>query len=103
LNAVLNACTVGISVVVSETVKSGMDRLFDQIKSGGLDSLTTSERWYLGLYWLGAETQNGGLHQYFFNDGGRFAPEAMRGLEAVGADEAAKILRQAMDIFPRGV
>ena len=47
-----------------------------------------------------AETNNGGLHQFFFNDSGAYAGDALRSLELVGALKTADILRRAMSIFP---
>src|SRR5204863_8910682 len=45
----------------------------------------------------------GGLHQFFFNDAGKLAPDALRGLEMVGAPATASILRRAMSVFPDGI
>jgi hypothetical protein len=53
--------------------------------------------------WLFIETNNGGLHQFFFNDAGKLAPDALRGLEMVGAPATASILHRAMSVFPAGV
>ncbi len=83
--------------------KRRIDRLFERIESQGLESLTLSERASFGLTWLYTETNNGGLHQFFFNDAGKLAPDALRGLEMVGAPATANILRRAMSVFPGGV
>lgn len=83
--------------------KSRMDRMYERIESQGFESLTLSERASLGLTWLYREAYNGGLHQFFFNDAGKFATDALRGLEMVGASATAKILRRAMSVFPNGV
>jgi Domain of unknown function (DUF4375) len=79
-----------------------MDRAFEKIASTGLDSLTSSERFAFALYWLYLETNNGGLHQFFFNDAGKLAQDALRGLETLGASDTAGILRRAMSVFPEG-
>ena len=50
-----------------------IDRLYDRIKSGGLDSLNPEERAAFGMTWLFLETNNGGLSQFFFNDAGKLA------------------------------
>ena len=83
--------------------KSRMDRIFERIESHGFESLTLSERASFGLTWLYIETNNGGLDQFFFNDAGKLAPDALRGLEMVGAPMTASILRRAMAVFPDGV
>ena len=46
---------------------------------------------------------NGGFHQFFFNDAGKLAGDALRGLEFLGAEVTAGILRRAMAIFPGSV
>jgi len=79
------------------------DRILDQIESHGFESLTLSERASFGLTWLYRETNNGGLHQFFFNDAGKLASDALRGLEMVGAPKTAGILRRAMSVFPDSV
>jgi len=74
--------------------------MFERIESRGFESLTVSERAAFGLMWLFLETNNGGLHQFFFNDAGKLASDALRGLEMVGAPATASILRRAMSVFP---
>lgn len=83
--------------------KSRMDRLFDRIESHGFESLTPGERSAFALSWLYIEVNNGGLHQFFFNDAGKLAADALRGLEFLGAQGTAGILRRAMAVFPGGV
>ncbi len=83
--------------------KKRIDRLYDRIESHGFESLTPSERASFALTWLYMETNNGGLDQFFFNDAGRLAPDALRGLEMVGAPKTASILRRAVSIFPNRV
>lgn len=85
---------------MSESEKSGIDRLQDRIVSHGIASLTEAERQMYGIHWLFLETYNGGLHQFFFNDVGQFAQAALNGLEAVGAPKTADIIRRAIAIFP---
>ena len=77
--------------------------MFERIESHGFESLTLSERAFCGLMWLYLETNNGGLHQFFFNDAGKLAPDALRGLEMVGAPTTASILRRAMSVFPDSI
>lgn len=83
--------------------KTRIDRLYERIESQGFESLTLSERAAFGLSWLYIETNNGGLHQFFFNDAGKLASDALRGLEMVSAPATASILRRAMSIFPDGI
>jgi hypothetical protein len=83
--------------------KSRMDRLFARIESHGFESLTPSERSAFALRWLYVEVNNGGFDQFFYNDAGKLAGDALRGLESLGAQGMADILRRAMSIFPGGV
>lgn len=85
---------------MSDTTTSKIDELFAKIERSGLDSLTESERCCFGIFWLFREVNNGGFHTFFFNDAGRFACEALAGLEKVGAHKTADIVRRAIDVFP---
>jgi hypothetical protein len=80
--------------------KSRMDRLFERIESHGFESLTPSERSAFALRWLYVEVNTGGFEQFFYNDAGKLAGDALRGLEFLGAQCMADILRRAMSIFP---
>lgn len=83
--------------------KSRMDRLFERIESHGFDSLTPGEQSAFALRWFYVEVNNGGFDQFFFNDAGKLAGDALRGLEFLGASATADILRRAMSIFPGSV
>jgi hypothetical protein len=83
--------------------KSRMDRIFERIGTHGFESLTQSERSAFALQWLYREVNNGGFNQFFFNDAGRLAGDALRGMEFLGVRDAAGILRRAMSVFPGGV
>jgi len=82
--------------------KSRIDRLFDRVETHGFESLTLSERSAFALRCFYLETNNGGLHQFFFNDSGKLSVDALRGLNFLGATETAEILRQALTVFPDG-
>ena len=84
-----------------QTEKRPVDRLYEKIEAGGLAALTPSERWMFALTWLCIETNGGGLHQFFFNDPGKFAADAVVGLDTIGASRSADVLRRAVALFPR--
>jgi hypothetical protein len=48
-------------------------------------------------HWFQSEVCNGGFHQFFFNSTGVLAPEAIAGFRAMGLDEWAESLAQAME------
>jgi hypothetical protein len=87
---------------MSDTKPPKIDKLFAKIERSGLGSLTEGERFCFGIFWLFREINNGGLHTFFLNDAGRFALDAMTGLEKIGAHKTADILRRAIGIFPEG-
>lgn len=82
--------------------KRPIDCLFQKIEDGGIEALTQSERWMFALTWLGIETNSGGLHQFFFNDAGKFVADAVLGLDTIGASRSADVLRRAIALFPGG-
>ena len=64
--------------------------------------LLKQEQEYLAVWWLDGELQNGGLDQYFLNSAGDLAPEALAGLDAVGATVVKRLLVEAMALFGAG-
>lgn len=55
------------------------------------------------MFWLlpiaDEEIHNGGFHQFFWNQFGRFAPDALDGLRLIGAHKHADVLHDAMETF----
>lgn len=85
---------------MGETKKKRIDKLFDKIDRLGFDSLTDAEKSFFAIFWFFRETNNGGLHTFFFNDAGRLAAYALAGLKAIGARKTADILQCAIAVFP---
>lgn len=48
------------------------------------------------VHWLTSEVCNGGFHQFFFNDTGVLAPEAVAGLKLVGLHNVAAVVEEAI-------
>lgn len=80
-----------------------MDRIYERIEAKGFDILTASERYYLTIWWLEGEANNGSFDQYFRNSSGEFAHEALQGLKAVGANQMADIFQTAISLFPNAL
>ncbi|MFO1066098.1 MAG: DUF4375 domain-containing protein [Pirellulales bacterium] len=78
------------------------DRLEDRWKRFGYDALLPEERDFILVWWLEAEASNGTLHQYFSNSTGDSAIDALAALDRMGAQNAANILRGAMQLFGEG-
>ena len=79
------------------------DLVFGRYDSEGFASLRPAEQVALCVDALEREVANGGLDQFFFNSSGDQAHETLSALETIGAKQAAKILREAMAVFPGGV
>ncbi len=54
------------------------------------------------VWWTHSEVRNGAVRQYFHNDTGVLAPEAVEGLRRIGAVEVSDALQRAVDAFPGG-
>lgn len=54
------------------------------------------------VWWTQSEVRNGGMRQYFHNDTGVLAPEAIEGFRRIGEVEVSEALRRAVEAFPGG-
>jgi hypothetical protein len=50
-------------------------------------------------HWCRSEVYNGGFHQFFTNWTGVLAPEAVEGFRAIGLDDCATVIEEAMKFF----
>jgi hypothetical protein len=57
------------------------------------------QRTVIAAYWLQAEVLNGGLHQFFSNDTGVLAPEAVAACRALSMPALAGVTERAMAWF----
>ena len=64
----------------------------------GFQSLTDKEKAIFTIWWLEAEVNNGGFHQYFWNSAGDYALFALEALNNIGASVTANLLKSALDI-----
>jgi hypothetical protein len=46
-----------------------------------------------------SEFENGGIHQFFFNSSGAYAPEVYEALKTVGLTRQAALFKRGMDMF----
>jgi hypothetical protein len=53
----------------------------------------------VAAHWLLAEVDNGGLMQFFLNDSGYVAPEAVAAFQRIGLPEAARAVSATMAVF----
>ena len=64
----------------------------------GIDALNEKEKAIFAIWWLEAEVNNGGFHQYFWNSAGDNADIAFESLNKIGATKTAELLKQAIEI-----
>ena len=50
-------------------------------------------------HWLYSEVCNGGFHQFFSNPTGVLAPEAADGFRAIGLEDCATVIEEAIQFF----
>jgi hypothetical protein len=62
-------------------------------------SLPSHWRAVYTVSWMEHEVLNGGHHQFFWNSEGRLNSETLADLELIGAEAAAEIFRDALDVF----
>lgn len=66
-----------------------------------LSQFTWPQRLVWAVLWHEAEVCNGGHAQFFLNRTGMVWPEALEGFEAIGCQELAMVLREAIERFPK--
>ncbi len=72
-------------------------------ETSGEDSLDEHQRRYLFLSFLDFQVCNGGFHQYFANGYGSGIRDALAGMEAIGSQAGAEVVREAIALFgPEG-
>jgi hypothetical protein len=67
-----------------------------------IDEMSQTEKQCFAVNWFLCEWANGHLTQYFYNSGGEQVGILEQGLTAIGADEAAAILREAIQVAFEG-
>lgn len=62
-----------------------------------LAGFSCEQRWLFAVDWYQAEVNNGGHDQFYSNSTGLVWPDALAGLHAIGAEEAAALLQESAD------
>jgi hypothetical protein len=70
---------------------------------GGFSTMNQPQQFFVAIWGLEADVNNGGFSQYFFNSYGDYSQIAEKALREIGANLTADILRSAMAVFPFGV
>jgi hypothetical protein len=66
-----------------------------------LELLNEYEKYVIFINMLDAQVNNGGFDQYFFNSSGENAHETLIALEKINAPKTAKLLTDAISVFPK--
>lgn len=73
--------------------------VIDVYRREGAKGLSQPQLYYLTLFFLDAEVQNGGFSQFYFNSSGDLAPHAVAAARAVGAAKIADLVQKANGLF----
>lgn len=71
---------------------------FNDIPDAAYNSLSEVERLAYCIFWLEAEVNNGGFHQFFHNASGLRTPETLKALDTIGAQKTKALLRSASTV-----
>jgi hypothetical protein len=84
-------------------MRERLDRIRNHLTSRwdslGFDNLRPSEKNYVHVWWLCVEVETGAFQQYFDNSAGDTAMDALVALQSIGANDAYKILSDALNRF----
>jgi hypothetical protein len=64
--------------------------------------LPRRDRYLWDVSWFEGEVMNGGVDQYLTNSTGDHWAECLEALNAIGAKDSYRLLKQACDLFPGG-
>lgn len=70
-----------------------------EISAATLPQLTADERALLAVDLFNTEFENGGIHQFFYNSSGNYAPDVADALDAIGLSRQAALVRKGMALF----
>ena len=94
--------TLLLALFAGGTMLAEYPEAFEEVSNkhelSGFDSLNKKERIIYTVWWLEAEVNNGGFHQYFWNSAGDHSSEALDSLKLVGAIQTASLLKSAIKI-----
>jgi len=82
------------------SIYDGPEIFLDQVSK-----VSEVQKHLFAAHWCQSEVRNGGLHQFFSNDTGVLAPEAVEAFRLIGLEQCATALARAMlffgDTYPR--
>lgn len=90
-----------LGILIEQLWDAMPSNLKDEDVAQALAKLPEAERNVLALDAFNSEFENGGVHQFFFNSTGAYAPEAHDAMLAMGLARQARLLEQAMGLFSK--
>jgi len=82
---------------IAESYPANFEQVSKKYEQQGFQSLSEKEVVIYTVWWLEAEVNNGGFHQYLWNSAGNYASEALTSLQKVGANYTASLLTSAIN------
>lgn len=89
-------------MVGDSVLERAIDVVFDQLASGGYDSLSPAQRVLVCVWGACGEIENGGFDQFFFNTSGDWALDTAEAFRAISAPDLADLVARAVREFPGG-
>jgi len=75
---------------------------FAKFLGGGLETLSADEKVFHLVDQMDREVNNGGFSQFFTNSAGDYSMDTLDALKLIGAKKTAKLLAEAISLFPGG-
>jgi hypothetical protein len=75
------------------------DSVYARYGKVGYEKLTEAEKVFVCIWGLEGEVNNGGFEQYYFNTSGDHALDAVKSLQAIGANHTATLVSRANGLF----
>ncbi|MCA0894960.1 DMP19 family protein [Microbulbifer agarilyticus] len=98
MRVILLVLAVLSRVVVAGEYPDSFEPVSAKYDAAGFDSLSEKEQAIYTIWWLEAEVNNGGFHQYFSNSAGDHAVVALASLKNIGAVKTADLLENAIGV-----
>lgn len=86
------------SLVLAQDYPASFELVSKKYEQQGYQSLSDKEVIIYTVWWLEAEVNNGGFHQYLWNSAGDNAIDAIESLEKTGANYTASLLKSAISV-----
>lgn len=98
MRVILLVFAVLSGVVLAGEYPDSFEPVSAKCDATGFASLTEKEQAIYTIWWLEAEVNNGGFHQYFSNSAGNQAVVALASLKNIGAVKTAQLLENAIAV-----